>query len=393
MKNKDLKILYISSFLPRECGIATFCDNMIREINNIDPNLQQKVVAVDDPSMKGLEYPAMVRWQFRQEDLDDYKRTADYINESGADVVCLQHEYGLYGGFDGIFVIKLLSRIKLPVISIYHSIPVTQNSKRREWRMEIMKKIAKYSKFVVVTAEIGRNALIKECKIPAQKIVTVYHGAPNVAYTSRSEKEQLKEKNNLKGKTVISTFGMLTKIKGLDYGIEAMAEIVKKHPETVYFILGEAHSFHQQGLEKGYYDVLMDKAKKLGLEKNIIFVNRFLKESEIIDYLKMSDMMLLPYLTESQISSGVAAYGIVTGVCLVSTPFLYAKEMIGKDRGYYIDYKDSRSIAKVIGDLIDDPEKIESARKKGYEFGRSFTWPESAKNYIGVMRKAAGNKK
>ena len=388
MKKRDLKILYLSSFPPRKCGIATFCENFINAVHNRDSYIDQKVIAVNEMTAPKRAYSLLVKYQLPQEELECYDKVAAYVNESGADVFCLQHEYGLFGGFDGIFILKLLQNIKIPIVSVYHSIPMLKGSKRKEYRLKILKDIARFSKFVIVTADIGKKVLIKECKIPTSKIVTIHHGAPAVPYPTLKEKEKLKEKFNLRGRLVMSSFGLISKSKGFDYGVEAMLNLSKKYPNLVFLILGQAHPIHANAMEKDYYSSLLKKVEKFNLKNNILFIGRYLSEEELVNYLRLTDIYLTSYLTKPQISSGTIAYAMATGNCVVSTPFIYAKELIGKDRGYYINFGSSDSIVKVVSDLIDHPRKIEKAREKAYEFGRQFTWPEVAKKIIQVFQRA-----
>ena len=389
METKDLKIFYLSSFPPRACGIATFCDNFIKAIHYVNSNIEQKVIAVNEMTVQKRIYPPLVKYQLEQENFESYDKVASHINESGADIFCLQHEYGIFGGFDGIFILKLLKKIKIPIISIYHSIPVLKESKRREYRLKILRDIAKFSKFVIVTAKIGKRVLQRECKIASNKIITIYHGAPNVPYSTLSRRNKLKGKFNLKNKIVISNFGLISKSKGLDYGVEAIRKLSKKYKNLVFLILGQAHPIHFKAMEKDYYFNLRKRVEKLNLRNNIRFINRYLDEEELVNFLRLTDIYLIPYLTRSQISSGTLAYAMATGNCVVSTPFIYAKELIGKDRGYFIDFESSDSIVKVVSDLIEHPQKIEGARKKAYEFARQFAWPEVGKKVIKIFQKAA----
>lgn len=391
MKTQDLKILYLSSFPPRKCGIATFCDNFIKAIHNIGSYyIDQRVIAVNEMMAPKRNYPPTVKYQLDQEEFESYDKAALYVNESGADILCLQHEYGLFGGLDGIFILKLLEKIKIPIVSIYHSIPILKDSKRQKYRLGVLKDIAKFSKFIIVTAEIGRKGLIKECKIPAKKIITIYHGAPDVSYPTKKEREELKTRLNLREKFVILNFGLISRGKGLEYIIEAASRLSKKYPKLILLILGTSHPMHLAGKEGSYYSSLKEKVKNFGIKNNVRFINKFLKEERLIDYLRMADIYLMPYAkkSKSQISSGTLAYAMAAGNCVVSTPFLYAKELIGKNRGYFIDFESSDSIVRVVSDLIEKPKEIEKTRKKAYEFARKFTWPEVAKKIIQVFQRA-----
>lgn len=382
---KDLKILYLSSFFPRQCGIANFTQSLMEAIRKLNLSTFQKVIAVNERGEK-VKYSPKVVFEIEKEKLESYEKAAAYINESGADLFCLQHEYNLFGGFDGIFVLKILAGVKIPIVSSLHTIPVIKDSKRRGYRLKILKKIAQFGKYIIVTAEIGKDTLVKECKVPARKIITIYHGAPDVSYILSEEREKIKEKFNIKGRFVVSTYGLLSSGKGIDYGIEAIGKLSKSYPEILYLIIGESHPAKREE-----YPLFELKVKKLKIKNNVLFINKYLSEKEIIDYLRLTDIYLMPSLTKTQISSGTLSYAMAAGTCVLSTPFVYAKELIGKDRGFFIDLADTKSIVKVISNLIENPERIEKTRKKAYEFARRFTWPEVAKKYLEVFSKAARN--
>jgi glycosyltransferase involved in cell wall biosynthesis len=390
---RDLKVLYLSSFPPRQCGIANFTQNTIEAINSLNPNIDQKVIAINELGAEKRNYSALVKWEMEQENLESYQKTAFYINESGADILFLQHEYGLFGGFDGIFVLKLLEKLKVPIVSFYHSIPIEPQSKKRNFRLYILKNIGEMSSEVITTVEIGKKVLEKECGISAEKISIIRHGGYDVPYPQKEERETLKKKNGLKGRFVILTYGLITKSKGIDYALEGIAKLKTKYPKIIYILAGAFHPVHIRMSEKNYCGNLQKKIKKLKLTNNVKLLNRYLEKKELIEYLKMADVFLLPYLTKEQISSGVLANAVTTGNCVLSTPFSYAQEIIGNQkRGYFIDFKSSDSIFKVISYLISNPQKIEEARLRAYQFGRDFTWQKVAEEFIKIIQKAAFKK-
>jgi glycosyltransferase involved in cell wall biosynthesis len=387
---RDLKVLYLSSFPPRQCGIANFTQNTIEAINSLNPNIDQKVIAINELGDGKRNYSALVKWEMEQENLESYQKTAFYINESGADILFLQHEYGLFGGFDGIFVLKLLEKLKVPIVSFYHSIPIEPQSKKRNFRLYILKNIGEMSSEVITTVEIGKKVLEKECGISAEKISIIRHGGYDVPYPQKEERETLKKKNGLKGRFVILTYGLITKSKGIDYALEGIAKLKTKYPKIIYILAGAFHPIHTRMSEKNYCGNLQKKIKKLKLTNNVKLLNRYLEKKELIEYLKMADVFLLPYLTKEQISSGVLANAVTTGNCVLSTPFSYAQEIIGNQkRGYFIDFKSSDSIFKVISYLISNPQKIEEARLRAYQFGRDFTWQKMAEKFIQILQKMA----
>jgi len=387
MKERDLKVIYLSSFPPRECGIATFTQSYIDHIHEINSFIDQKVIAVDEIRAEKRDYPAIVKYHLEAEELESYEKVARYINESGADVFCLQHEYGLFGGFDGIFILKLLEKINVPTVTFFHSVPVVKEAKKREFRLKILKKITNHSKFVIVTANLARNFLIKK-GFPRKKIITIHHGGVEIPFPKREEKEKLKKKKGMEKRFVILTYGLIVKNKGIDYAIEAIKNLKEKYPQILYLVLGEAHPIHIRAMEKDYYSSLQEKVKKWKLEKHVKFIPKFLEEKEIIEYLKLCDIYLLPYLTKEQISSGTLANAMTTGCCVVSTPFPYAREMLDEKRGFFINFKDSKSIEETLKNLIENQTLLDKTRKKAYLFSKKFTWPNVARQVIKIFQQA-----
>lgn len=387
---RDLKVLYLSSFPPRQCGIADFTQNTIDAIYKVNRDIDQKVIAVNERYTEKRNYSALVKWEMEQENLDSYQKTALYINECGADVLFLQHEYGLFGGFDGIFILKLLEKVKVPVVSFYHSISLTPEAKKRNFRLYILKNIGKMSNQVITTLKDGKDVLKKECGLNSKKISVIYHGGYDVPFPQKEEKEKLKKKHNFENRFVILTYGLITQSKGIDYGLEAIAKLKTKYPNILYVIAGASHPIHLKSMEKDYYKALKEKIKKLDIQGNVYLINHFLEKKELIDYLKIADLFLIPYLTRDQISSGVLANAATTGNCILSTPFPYGKEIIGEneERGYFINFEDSDSIAQKIAFLIKNPERIEEKRWQMYQFGRSFTWQKMAEEFIKILHKA-----
>jgi len=347
----------------------------------------QKIIAVNEKRAPKRNYPPYVTYELEQEELESYNKVALYVNESGADIFCVQHEFGLFGGFDGVFILKLLEKIKIPIITFLHTIPILKSSKRRKYRLGILKKICKFSKYIIVTANIGKKLLIDECNISLKKIVTIRHGGPFIPYPSKRERAQVKRKLNLRRKFIILSYGLLSKNKGYHIGIEAVSKLIKKYPNITYLILGEPHPIGKRK-DQNISKRLRRKVKDLRVKNNVLFIDEYLDEGKLIDYLKMADIYLMPYLTKEQVSSGTLAYAMTTGSCIVSTPFIYAKELLDRNRGFFIDFESSNSIVKIVSDLIKHPREIERTRKKTYEFATRFTWPEIGKQFIEVFQKA-----
>lgn len=389
MKNdkKGLKIILVASWPPKQCGIATFAEDLRTAILKYDNTSVVNIAAINDIGKK-YEYESIVKCDIDQEDLDSLDKAARYINESGADVVSLQHEFGIWGGFDGEFVSYFLKKIKIPVVASLHTVPLIKTAKRRENRIKLIRLMAKYSKKTIVVIDEAKKQLSGEYKIPANKIEVVPHGAPEMEFM---EAEKGKEKVGLTGKKVISTFGLLGPSKGIDYVIEAMPKIIAGHPDAVYQILGRPHPTNLQAQE--FYKKIQQRVKDLKLENSVLFVNKYLSIEEIIKYLQATDIYITPYIVPEQVSSGTLSYAVVAGRCVVSTHYAHANEMLKDGRGVFIEMRNSDDIAEKINNLLDHPEEIKKKQKLAYEYGRRFTWPKVAERYFEVFSEAAGKKK
>jgi len=383
-KIKDLKIIFLSSFPPRFCGIADFCQNTIEAIYKVNRDVDVKVIAIDEPNAPERNYPSIVKWKLLQEDLESYQKTALWINHSGGDVLFVEHEYGIFGGFDGIFICELLSKVKIPKVVFLHSLPVLKTAKKRKFRLEIVKKIAQNSQKLLVPSSLAKKVLIQELKIPQNKVELVRHGGFALPFVEKKDREKLKKKYHLDKKFVILTYGLITQSKGIDFAIEAISTLKKDFPNIFYLVLGRPHPIHAQEKDKYYFASLQKKVKNLKLQKNIKFIPKFLPQEVISDYLLLCDILLLPYLTHAQISSGVLANGMCAGCCIVSTPFPYAKELLTSQRGFFIEFKNYFSIVQILEKLIKNPELIEKTRRNAYHFARSFTWEEMAKKCLKI---------
>jgi glycosyltransferase involved in cell wall biosynthesis len=384
IQSKGLKIILVSSWPPKQCGIATFAEDLRDAILRHDSTSIVNTVAINDIGGK-YKYESVVKCEIDQESLDSLDNVARYINESGADVVSLQHEFGIWGGFEGEFVGYFLKKLKIPVVTSLHTVPLVKTAKRRENRIRLIKLMAKYSKKTVVVIEKAKKQLTNEYKIPAKKIEVIPHGASDMEFV---EAEIGKEKIGLSGKKVISTFGLINPNKGIDYIIEAMPKILVKHPDAIYQILGRPHPASIQAKE--FYKKIEQKVKELNLEKNVLFVNKYLSTEEIIKYLQATDIYITPYLVPEQVSSGTLSYAVVAGRCVVSTHYAHANEMLKDGRGVFIEMKDSNDIAVKVNNLFDHPEEIRKKEKLAYEYGRRFTWPKVAERYLAVFSEASG---
>jgi len=379
-----VKVAYVSTYPPRECGIATYTKHLVDAIaafctRVVTPPI---VIAINDRGGH-YDYELRVSSQIDANEMQSYERAAQYINASDVDVVNLQHEYGIFGGEWGEYINKFLQRIQKPVITTLHTVleePVPE-AKR------VTGEILAHSDFVIVMAKAGREILEQVYGINADKIRHIPHGCPNLPYLGT---EIAKRSLGLKDRVVLSTFGLLSRGKGIEYAIEALPHILRERPEILYLIIGETHPEVRKREGEEYRQFLLHLVESLGLEKNVRFVNRFLPENELVNYLQATDIYIVPYPNREQISSGTLTYALGTGKTIVTTPFLQAKEAIFDGAALECEFKDSDSIANCVNKLLKDSQIHQRFSRKAYEYSRAMIWPNVAMSYVNVFCHALG---
>ncbi|MDD3887869.1 MAG: glycosyltransferase [Patescibacteria group bacterium] len=381
---KEMNIILLSSFPPRECGIATYATHLFSALKKTLPELKIIVLAVDERK-RPQKYEDLVKHVIKDESVESYQKAAEYINESGAGLVCLQHEFGIYGGFDGTLVIEMMKKIKVPIVTTLHTVPITKKAKRRDTRLAILKEIIKYSKRVLLTTEYAKECLKKEAGAPDRKLKVILHGTPDVKLI---DPDEAKKKVGLEGKKVISTIGMINPHKGIEKIVEVLPAIVKKHKNVVYLIAGEVHPRKKKEVD-AYLARVYARAKELGVYNHIKRVDKYFTEEELVTYFQASDIFMTIYDVPEQVSSGTLAYAIACGRCVVSTPYIYAKELIGEDvRGFLVKFGDLPAIASKVNYILDNPLVQQEMEKKIYEFGRRTTWEAVAKKHFEIFEEA-----
>lgn len=375
---KERAVTFISTYPPLECGVGVFTYDLIEaleefDISNDSERNKIQVVALDDKD-RNLVYNEKVVFKIDKENLEDYYKAADFINESQSEVICLQHEYGMFGGENGNYLFSLLNDIKKPVVTTLHTIQENPTKDRKN----ILKKICGFSRNVVTISRRGKKLLPEIYNVSPAKIKIIPHGTPDVSFSDTSFYKKYLHAEN---RPVILTFGLIRLSKGLEIAIEAMAEVVKKIPEALYIILGATHPSIKKKRGESYRVILERLVKEKNLEKNVVFRNEFVSKVELVKYLKGSDICITPYLSGDQISSGVLSYALACGKAIISTPYLYAKELLADGRGILIPFKDSYSLAKELIELIENDEKRQRMRKAAYDFGRNMTWEKVAVSY------------
>ncbi|MGZ3750693.1 MAG: glycosyltransferase [Mucilaginibacter sp.] len=385
-----MKIAYISTYPPRECGIATFNQNLMRAI---DANYSDRkkmldggfVVALNDSeNLQEYEYPEEVKYVIRQNHQKSYIKAANYINTSNAEVCIMEHEFGIYGGESGIYILPLINRLEKPLISILHTILKEPSYVQRI----IIREIAEQSSKIIVMSQRAVEFLTTIYDIPAEKIKMIEHGVPDL---EAPEENPVKQLSPFKKHRVLLTFGLISRNKGLEVVVKALPEIVEKHPDVMYVVLGNTHPGVIKNSGEEYRDHLKSLAAKLNVSQHLTFINKFVTEEELINYLAAAEIFVTPYHNEAQITSGALSYAIGAGAAVVSTPYWHATELLENNRGRLFDFKDSEALADIINELLEQDRLLNELKENAYEYGLHLRWPNIGAEYIKVAQEACVN--
>ncbi len=379
-----MKIAYISTYPPRECGIATFNYNLLNAIGLDKKNVSKDsfVVAMNDSDkLDAYKFPSEVKYIIRQDNQKDYIRGADYINTSLSDVCIMEHEFGIYGGDNGVYVLPMIARLQRPLITILHTVLKDPNF----MQVTIVREIAKYSAKIVVMSHRAVGFLTSIYDIPLSKIQLIEHGVPDF---EPKKENPIKLSKVFKNRQILFTFGLISRNKGLETVIEALPKIVEKHPDVLYVILGTTHPGVIRNSGEEYRDNLRKLARKLRVENHIVFINKFVSEEELYDFLTACDLYITPYLNEAQITSGTLSYAVGAGAGVISTPYWHAQELLADNRGKLFDFKNHEALANIVNELLDEPEKLIQLKKNAYQYGLHLRWPSIGQVYIETLKQA-----
>ena len=373
--SKVRKIAFVGDYLPRKCGIATFTSDLLTSVAAAHPQSQCLAVAVTDIK-GGYEYPDVVRFEIEEQDLPSYLRAADFLNISNVDIVCLQHEFGIFGGPAGGHILALLRELRMPIITTLHTVLREPKIEQRR----VMQELISLSTRLVVMVERGRQMLQEIYQASPSKIDLIPHGIPDVGFVDPT---YFKDQFGVEGKVVLLTFGLLSPNKGIEYVLNALPEILEEFPEVVYIILGATHpnEFRENG--EAYRLSLEILAKKNKLEKSVIFYNRFVDLENLKEFIGAADLYITPYLTEAQITSGTLAYMFGAGKAVVSTPYWHATELLAGDQGVLVPFANAAAIARAVIALLRDDTRRHAMRKNAYRLGREMVWSNVAQMYMG----------
>jgi glycosyltransferase involved in cell wall biosynthesis len=377
---KIKKIAFLGDYLPRKCGIATFTSDLRSAVVTRFPEVEGLVAPVNDLP-EGYDYPPEVRFEFAEGDLDAYRRTADYLNFSNADIVSLQHEYGIYGGPAGSFILALMRDLRIPVVSTLHTVLDQPDTQQRR----VLQELCSLSSRLVVMSERGRKILEDVYGVAPDKIDIIAHGIPDLPFV---DSNFYKDQFGVEGKQVLFTFGLLSPNKGIENVLRALPEIVKSFPNLIYIILGATHPNLIRNNGEAYRLGLERLAQDLGIKRNVSFYNRFVEFEELKAFLGVADIYITPYLNAAQSTSGTLAYAFGSGKAVISTPYWHAQELLADGRGILVPFNDTKAMTKAIVDLLGDDVGRNSMRKRAYLLGREMTWSKAAEHYMDSFEKA-----
>jgi glycosyltransferase involved in cell wall biosynthesis len=372
--SKVRKIAFVGDHLPRKCGIATFTSDLLAAVAAAYPQSQCLSVSVND--IKGAyEYPEVVRFEIEEQDLPSYLRAADFLNISNVDIVCLQHEFGIFGGPAGAHILALLRELRMPVVTTLHT--VLQEPRADQQR--VMREMVSLSTRLVVMAERGRQMLQEIYHAPPTKIDLIPHGIPDVGFVDPTF---FKDQFGVEGRVVLLTFGLLSPNKGIEYVLNALPHILEEFPDVVYIVLGATHPNELREHGGAYRLSLEILARKNRIEKNVIFYNQFVDLETLKEFIGAADLYITPYLNEEQITSGTLAYTFGAGKAVVSTPYWHAAELLAEDRGVLVPFGDADAIAREVIGLLRDDARRHAIRKNAYRIGREMVWSNVAQMYM-----------
>src|SRR5579863_6230261 len=368
------RIAVIGNYLPRQCGIATFTTDLCGAIAAEYGTARLMALPVNDTA-QGYDYPARVRWSLSQDDLASYQAAAEFLNFNNIDLVCLQHEYGIFGGPAGSHILHLLRGLKMPVVTTLHTVLREPDPNQ----LRIMEEIAELSDRLIVMSQLSSQFLQEIFKVPGRKIDMVPHGVPDLPFL---DPNFYKDRFGVEGKAVLLTFGLLSPNKGIENVIQAPPEILSRHKNVVYIVAGATHPHILRREGDKYRASLQALAKEVGVESQVIFHDRFATPEEMAEFIGAADIYITPYRHEAQVVSGTLAYALGAGKAIISTPYWHAIELLDGRRGALVPFQNPDAIAQKTIELLGTPALRHAMRKRAYLFGREMIWKRVAQGYM-----------
>lgn len=369
-----MKIAFVATYPPRQCGIGTFTHSLAHAMKNTQNHENEIIVIAMTNDHETYVFPSEVKLTIQQDHQSDYLAAADYINRSGAEVCILEHEFGIYGGQSGVYILPLLHRVNIPLISTLHTILETPSYNEKA----ILKQICKMSDRLVVMSNKAIQFLKDIYEVPSLKIIKIEHGLPDFHYDKEKSRTELK----LNNKKLLFTFGFVGRNKGIETVIKALPKIIEKHPEVFYLVLGKTHPNVFRSAGEEYRNYLQLLIKNLKLSNHVLLLNEFAKEKKLFKYLAACDIYITPYVNEAQITSGTLTYAMGSGCAVVSTPYWHAAELLTENKGRLFDFKDEDGLVKTLNELLDQPKLLETIQQKAATYGKNIIWPKIGQRYF-----------
>jgi glycosyltransferase involved in cell wall biosynthesis len=374
------RIAFVGNYLPRECGIATFTTDLCNALSAEYGEGRLFAIPVNDPD-SNYDYPEQVRLELMQEDLGSYERAAEFLNFNGNDLVCLQHEYGIFGGSAGRYILALLRKLKMPLVTTLHTVLREPDANQRI----VLEEIAQLSDRLVVMSDLAANMLRDVYGVPDGKIDVIPHGVQDLPFM---DPNFFKDQFGTEGKPVLLTFGLLSPNKGIENVIRALPAILARHPDVVYIVSGVTHPHIRRREGERYREGLQALAAQLGVVSHLILNNRFVSAEELVEHVGAADIYITPYRQEAQVVSGTLAIALGAGKAIVSTPYWHAKELLAEKRGVIVPFESPDAIAKAVVALLENDAERHAMRKRAYLHSRGTTWPKTARAYMASFQRA-----
>jgi len=381
IRNSTLnRIAFIGNYLPRQCGIATFTTDLCEAIALHYKETTCIAIPVNDDAA-GYPYPPRVRFEITEKDIDSYLRAADFLNINSVDLVCLQFEYGIFGGKVGSYILALLRELRMPIVTTLHTILKNPDPDQKS----VLEEVAALSDRIIVMSKLGSEFLHEIYDVPPDKIDMIPHGIPDVPFVDPSFNKDL---FGVEGKIVLLSFGLLSSSKGIETVISALPKIIDRYPDIVYIVVGATHPHVIKHEGETYRLSLQWLAQQKGVENKVKFYNRFVSHEELVEFISAADIYITPYLNEAQITSGTLAYTLGAGKAIISTPYWYAEEILSEGRGVLVPFKDHVALADQVTNMLQNEAERHAMRKRAYMFGREMIWSVVAKRYMESFERA-----
>jgi glycosyltransferase involved in cell wall biosynthesis len=371
------KVAIVGTYVPRRCGIATFSSDLLTALRTGASETEWSAVAMND-TPEGYDYPPEVHFEVGQKVLADYRLAVDFLNMNQVEAVCLQHEFGIYGGNQGSYILRPLQNLRMPIITTLHTVLQEPRADQKE----IITAIGQLSDRVVVMSRKARQILRKVYGIAGDRIAVIPHGVPDMPFLDASYH---KDQFGMVGKKVILTFGLLSPGKGIEYVIEALPEIVAVHPDAIFVVIGATHPEVRRQEGEAYRLSLQQRARELGVDDHVVFHNQYIDTRTLTEFLSTADVFVTPYVNQEQIVSGVLSYALGAGKAAVSTPYWYAEEVLANGRGRLVPFRDAGAIGREVTDLLSNDVARDTIRKKAYTHARDMVWSKVAAQYLKLL--------